>query len=77
MLLPMGVLGLLCLFIGLGSPVVAPVLERAAAVFAPDLAAGEARLGALAPLPVVSGLGAILLASALGLGLVLSRRLHL
>ncbi len=56
MLVPMGALALLCLAIGLGSPVLAPLLGATARTFAPELGPAIATTGAtdLAPLSVVS-----------------------
>ena len=67
MLLPMGVLALLCLAIGVGSPALAPLLDAAARTFAPEHA--HASLVTLAPLGSVTrwalGILAGLAASAL------------
>jgi hydrogenase-4 component B len=73
---PMGVLALGCGFIGLGSPLVAPVLDRAARAWAPDLALS--RTAALAPLSVVTFAGLALVAALLMAGgwLVLRTRVH-
>ena len=60
---PMCILASLCVFIGLGSLLVAPVLDRAAAIWAPDLAGGLSRTTVLAPLGPVSALGVLLVAT--------------
>ena len=63
---PMAVLALACAFIGLGSPLVAPALDRAAAAWAPEQALTHA--AALAPLRIVSALGAALVVVLLAAG---------
>lgn len=60
MVAPMGVLGALCALIGLGPLLVAPVLDRVATTWAPDLASGLARTATLAPLLPVSVVGVLL-----------------
>jgi len=54
MVAPMGVLAILCVFIGLGPLLVTPVLDRATAAWASELVGGLARSAALAPLASVS-----------------------
>jgi hydrogenase-4 component B len=54
MLAPMGMLALLCVFIGLGPLVVAPVLDRVAATWAPEMSGALSRSAALAPLGSVT-----------------------
>jgi hydrogenase-4 component B len=69
MVAPMGVLASLCALIGFGPLLVAPLLNRAAAAWAPDLASGLPRLTTLAPLAsvtVVCGLLAATVAAAGG-----------
>jgi hydrogenase-4 component B len=71
MLVPMAVLAICCAFIGLAPGVVAPVLGRAVAIWAPEVPDAGRRLAALAPLDWVSIMAAALLV-ALGLvGLLL------
>jgi hydrogenase-4 component B len=57
---PMGVLAALCALIGLGPTLVAPLLDRAAAAWAPTLS--HPRAAALAPLGTLGALSAVLLA---------------
>jgi len=59
MLVPMGVLALLCVAIGVGSPVLAPLLGAAARTFAPGLATSAS---ALAPLGWVTAASLAVLA---------------
>jgi hydrogenase-4 component B len=61
MLAPMGMLALACAFIGLGSPLVAPVLDQAARAWAPELTLS--RTAALAPLSMVTLTGSALAAA--------------
>jgi hydrogenase-4 component B len=63
MTVPMGVLALACAFIGLGSPLVAPVLDRAVRAWAPELLLP--RTVTLAPLGTVTLVGAALAAASL------------
>jgi hydrogenase-4 component B len=63
MVAPMGVLASLCAAIGFGPLLVAPILDRAAAVWARDLAPGLPRLTALAPLVSVTVVGGLLAAT--------------
>jgi hydrogenase-4 component B len=74
MIIPMGVLATLCGFIGLGSLLVAPILDRAVAVWAPDRALGLGRSAALAPLASVTVLGALLVATLIAGGVWLRAR---
>jgi hydrogenase-4 component B len=60
MLAPMGTLAAICAFIGLGSPVVAPILDRAVRAWTPGLSTSMARAASLAPLVVVTVLCALL-----------------
>jgi hydrogenase-4 component B len=62
MLAPMAVLATLCAFIGVGAPLVAPVLDRAVTNFAPEWSGLRAPLVTLAPLAWVS-LAAVALAA--------------
>ncbi len=62
MLGPMAGLGIACVFIGLAPAVVAPALERATAVWAPNVAAVAEPLAAEAPLHILSVTGVALLA---------------
>jgi hydrogenase-4 component B len=64
MLLPMGVLGALCVFIGLAPRLVAPVLDRAIAAFggAPGMSAAPA-IASLAPLALLTPIGLGLIAA--------------
>jgi hydrogenase-4 component B len=54
MIAPMAALALVCAFIGLLPPILAPALDRVVAGFAPAAAPGLASLASLAPLGVVS-----------------------
>jgi hydrogenase-4 component B len=74
MTVPMGALAGLCVFIGLGSLLVAPVLDRAAAVWAPDLAGALPRVATRAPLLAVTAMGGVLVVACLGVGVWLGRR---
>lgn len=65
---PMGVLASLCLFIGLGSLLVGPILDRATAAWAPDLAAALPRAATLAPLAAISVLGVCLVVVLVAIG---------
>ena len=65
---PMGVLALLCAFIGLGPLVVAPVLDRAAAAWASEMAGAFSRSAALAPLGPVTVVACLLAAVTVTLG---------
>jgi hydrogenase-4 component B len=56
MVLPMAALALACGFIGAGSPLVAPVLDRAARAWAPDVAASVSSTASLAPLVMITAL---------------------
>jgi hydrogenase-4 component B len=69
MLAPMGVLAALCAAIGLAPPLVAPVLDRAVAAWAPR--AVTPSVGALAPLGEVAFAGSILVAAVLVAALAL------
>lgn len=72
MLIPMALLGAGCLFIGLGAPLVARVLDEAVVAWAGVVAvSGVSRL---APLVWVSGCGAVLVLVMVGVGAVLSVR---
>jgi hydrogenase-4 component B len=68
MIAPMFVLATLCAFIGLGSLLVVPVLDRAAAAWAADLAGGLLPSAALAPLAPVSVLSVFLLVVLIAVG---------
>jgi hydrogenase-4 component B len=61
MLGPMAALALACLAIGLAPAAIAPVVEHAAAAWAPDTARAAAPIASLAPLHVLSVTGAALL----------------
>jgi hydrogenase-4 component B len=61
MIAPMLVLALICAFIGLLPPILAPALDRVAAGFAPGMASRLDPLASLAPLGVVSFAGLALL----------------
>jgi hypothetical protein len=69
---PMGALAGACVFIGLGSPLVAPVLDRVVSGWAPDL--GLTPTIRLAPLTTVTALGGGLLITTLALGASLAVR---
>ena len=73
MLMPMGVLGAGCVAIGLGPWLVAPVLDRALEAWVPVRTVPQ--IASLAPLTVLSMLGAFL-ALSIGIGLVWARRLR-
>jgi hydrogenase-4 component B len=60
---PMAVLAGICAFIGLGSPLLAPLLDRAAAAWAPGLS--HPRTAVLAPLATISALSGVLVAALL------------
>jgi hydrogenase-4 component B len=66
MIVPMAVLALFCLAIGIGSPLVAPALDRGVAAWAPELALPA--LATRAPLPAVTAMSWALLAALGGLG---------
>jgi hydrogenase-4 component B len=70
---PMAILAFLCAFVGLLPWVVTPVLDRAVATWAPELAFSHARLTTLAPLSWISFL-AISLAVALAFAVLMVRR---
>ncbi len=73
---PMAALAALCLFIGVGAPLVAPVLDRAVAAWAPEAAGLRPALADLAPLAWVS-LAALALTGATALAaLLLAARLR-
>jgi hydrogenase-4 component B len=65
---PMGVLALLCVFIGVGPLVVAPVLDRAAATWASEMAGALSPAVALAPLRPVTLVAFLLGAMIVALG---------
>jgi hydrogenase-4 component B len=65
---PMALLGAACAAIGLGSPLVASTLDRAAAAWAPDLASKLEPTASLAPLVAVTVLCAALVGSLLAVG---------
>jgi hydrogenase-4 component B len=65
---PMGVLALLCAFIGFGPLVVAPVLDRAVATWASEMAGALSRSAALAPLRSVTLVAFLLAAGIFALG---------
>jgi len=67
MLAPMAVLALACAFIGIGSPLVAPVLDRAARCWAPEFATTLAPVTSLAPLLIVTALCGVLVLALLAL----------
>src|SRR5260370_35827908 len=64
---PMAVLGILCAVIGLGPLLVAPLLDRAAAAWAAELAGVMARAATLAPLLPVTMIS-LLLAAMIAVG---------
>ena len=64
MVVPMGVLALLCAFIGLAPLAVAPVLDRAAATWAPEMSTLLSRSVVLAPLGWVTVVSLALTAAA-------------
>lgn len=68
MLLPIGVLTACCFLIGLGPTLVAPVLTRAVAAWAPELPEVATRFHNLAPLASISFMGGLLLAACLLVG---------
>jgi hydrogenase-4 component B len=68
MIAPMGVLASLCVFIGLGSLLVVPVLDRVAAAWASDLAGRLSSSAVLAPLVSVSVLCVVLVATLIAVG---------
>ena len=68
MLAPMGTLAALCAIIGFGPLLVAPVLDRAAGAWAPDLAGTLGRTAALAPLLPVTVVGVLLAATLAAMG---------
>jgi hydrogenase-4 component B len=74
MKLPMGILAGLCIFIGAGAPLVAPVLDRAVTSWAPEQA--RLALSSLAPLGWVSGAALALIAATFALALLLRSRLR-
>lgn len=65
---PMGVLALLCVFIGFGPLVVAPVLDRAASTWASEMAGTLSRSATLAPLRPVTLVAFLLAAVIFALG---------
>ena len=71
---PMAVLAVLCAAIGLFPWAVAPFLDRAAAVAAPELRAGSPRLSDLAPLGALGSFAVGLTLAAALVGFVLLRR---
>ena len=71
---PMAVLGCLCAAIGLGAPLLAPVLDRAAAAWAPELAPRLARTLDAAPLGWLPIVYAPLVVVAIGLAIWLRVR---
>jgi hydrogenase-4 component B len=68
MTVPMGALALLCVLIGLGPLVVVPVLDRAAAAWASEMAGTLSSAAALAPLRPITLLAFLLAAVMLALG---------
>src|SRR5262249_5902545 len=69
---PMGVLVACCFLIGLAPPLLAPVLDKAVTVWAPETEETGVRLANLAPLNWISVMG-VLLVAALGAGALLLR----
>jgi len=65
MLVPMALLAATCVFIGVGAPLVAPVLDAAVAAWVGTAAAPLPTLGELAPLLPVSAISAVLLVAIL------------
>jgi hydrogenase-4 component B len=68
MIAPMGVLASLCVFIGFGSLLVVPVLDRVAAAWTSGLPGGLPRLAGLAPLVPISVLCVVLVAALIAAG---------
>jgi hydrogenase-4 component B len=68
MISPMAVLAILCGFIGIGSLLVAPALDRAAATWAPEMAHSLAPVASLAPLTTVTFLCVVLMAALCAVG---------
>ena len=73
MLSAMAVLAALCAVIGLGPALVAPVLDAARGAFPGSRGVEVVRLSTVAPLPLLSAVGAALVVT-LGVGLALTRR---
>jgi hydrogenase-4 component B len=76
MLAPMAVLATLCAFIGVGAPLVAPVLDRAITSFAPEWSGLRPQLVALAPLVWVSLAAAALIAAIAAAAALLRSRIR-
>jgi hydrogenase-4 component B len=75
MLLPMALLAALCAFIGLGAPLVAPILERAIAAWAPEWS-GLRPLAEVAPLGWVTRAGFGVVGALVLVGVALRGRLR-
>jgi hydrogenase-4 component B len=76
MLGPMGVLVACCVLIGVAPGLVAPILGKAIAAWAPNLPDADARLASLAPLHWITIMGLLLVAGLLLLGGLLWQRLR-
>lgn len=74
MWVPMAILGAACLFIGLGAPIVARVLDVAVATWSGGAAAPAPALDRIAPLVWVSGTSALLLLALVIFGARLTRQ---
>jgi hydrogenase-4 component B len=76
MLLPMAALALLCAFIGIASPLVAPILDRAVASWSPELNELRRPMNAQAPLVWISIAGVAVLAATGATAAFLSARIR-
>jgi hydrogenase-4 component B len=73
---PMAALALACAFIGVGSPLVAPVLDTTARIWAPDLAPSFAAVSVLAPLMTITAVSGVFLAALISSSLWLATRIR-
>jgi hydrogenase-4 component B len=72
----MAALGLVCVFIGMGSPLIAPILDRATAAWVPQSTGLTPSLVALAPLKWISVAAVALLAIIALFARILARRIQ-